>query len=290
MVLFTVLTVSGCFSKAERNNGSGDAGALQAATREITNISGDLYRFQNDNHYSVFLVTPDGIIATDPINEAAATWLKAELDTRFGVPVKYVIYSHHHGDHASGGDVFADTATFIGHENMLAALTRGAEGTEDVRPPDDTFENRMTIDLGGKSVELYYLGRNHSDNMTAMLFPDERVVFAVDFVSVERLPFHTLRDSYLPDWINSISRLEELDFDILAPGHGRLGTKRDAAEHRQYLEDLTVAVTLGIAGGKSVEDLQETVLLEVYANWSQYEAWRIENITGAYRILSEMTR
>ncbi|MCZ6874283.1 MAG: MBL fold metallo-hydrolase, partial [bacterium] len=75
-------------------------------TRSIDHISGGLYKFTNKFHASVFLVTDDGIIATDPINAAAASWLKAEIDKRFGKPVKYVIYSHHHADHVSGGEVF----------------------------------------------------------------------------------------------------------------------------------------------------------------------------------------
>ena len=57
----------------------------QDAKRSITKIAGDLYRFQNNFHFSVFLVTPDGIIATDPINPEAAKWLQGELKSRFGV-------------------------------------------------------------------------------------------------------------------------------------------------------------------------------------------------------------
>lgn len=88
--------------------------------REITNVTGDLYRARNGNWYTVFLVTPDGIILGDPINETFAPWLKTELDARFpDRPVRYVVYSHSHFDHAAGGAVFAETATFVGHENML---------------------------------------------------------------------------------------------------------------------------------------------------------------------------
>ena len=88
--------------------------------REITQVEGDLYRARNGNWYTVFLVTPAGIILGDPINESFSPWLKAELDSRFpGRPVRYVVYSHSHFDHAAGGAVFADTATFVGHENML---------------------------------------------------------------------------------------------------------------------------------------------------------------------------
>src|SRR5688572_5148297 len=91
-------------------------------TRAIVNITGQLYRVQNNNHYTVFLVTPEGIIMSDPINRDFARWLKAEFASRFKVPVRYVLYTHRDWDHASGGVVFADTAEFVGHENMLRAL------------------------------------------------------------------------------------------------------------------------------------------------------------------------
>jgi glyoxylase-like metal-dependent hydrolase (beta-lactamase superfamily II) len=90
--------------------------------RGIVNITGQLYRAQNDNHYTVFLVTPEGIIMSDPINRDFSRWLKGEMASRFKVPVRYVLYTHSDWDHASGGVVFADTAEFVGHRNMLASL------------------------------------------------------------------------------------------------------------------------------------------------------------------------
>jgi glyoxylase-like metal-dependent hydrolase (beta-lactamase superfamily II) len=98
------------------------AAAQQPPTRGIVNVTGQLYRAQNNNHYTVFLVTPDGIIMSDPINRDFARWLKAEFASRFKVPVRYVLYTHRDWDHASGGVVFADTAEFVGHRNMLTAL------------------------------------------------------------------------------------------------------------------------------------------------------------------------
>lgn len=93
-----------------------------APQRGIVNITGQLYRAQNNNHYTVFLVTPEGVIMSDPINRDFARWLKNEIATRFNVPVRYVVYTHRDWDHASGGVVFADTAEFVGHVNMLTAL------------------------------------------------------------------------------------------------------------------------------------------------------------------------
>ncbi len=95
------------------------AGPPRVPPREITQIKENLYRANNGNWYTIFLVTPDGIILGDPINTQFAQWLKGELDTRFaGKPVRYVVYSHSHFDHAEGGAAFAATATFVAHENV----------------------------------------------------------------------------------------------------------------------------------------------------------------------------
>ena len=121
------------------------AAAQQAPTRGIVNVTGQLYRAQNNNHYTVFLVTPEGVIMSDPINRDFGRWLKAEIATRFKVPVRYVLYTHRDWDHASGGVVFADTAEFVGHRNMLAALAPPAgnpplsrRGHQDGRQPQQS--------------------------------------------------------------------------------------------------------------------------------------------------------
>jgi glyoxylase-like metal-dependent hydrolase (beta-lactamase superfamily II) len=148
--------------------------AQQAPTRAIVNVTGQLYRAQNNNHYTVFLVTPEGVIMSDPINRDFGRWLKAEIASRFKVPVRYVLYTHRDWDHASGGVVFADTAEFVGHRNMLAALAppagnpplteaavkmdangnglvERAEATADIRDRFDLFDaNRDGVVSGGE--------------------------------------------------------------------------------------------------------------------------------------------
>ena len=98
--------------------------------QEIGKLTGDVYYARTDDYVSAFLVTPDGIVLVEPVGREHATWLKAELARRFGVPVKYVIYSHSHGDHASGAAVFADTARIIGHEALLGLLAMPAASTQ----------------------------------------------------------------------------------------------------------------------------------------------------------------
>jgi glyoxylase-like metal-dependent hydrolase (beta-lactamase superfamily II) len=86
--------------------------------QEIGKLTGDVYYARMDDYVSAFMVTPAGIILVEPIGTEFASWLKPELARRFNVPVKYVIYSHSHWDHASGGAVYADTALFVGQENL----------------------------------------------------------------------------------------------------------------------------------------------------------------------------
>ena len=249
------------------------------AKRAITHIAGDLYRFQNNFHFSVFLVTPEGVIATDPINAEAAIWLESEIDKRFARPIKYLVLSHDHADHSSGGEVFADTATVIAHDRAKATIIGERRPTA---VPDITFSDRMTLEFGGKQVELIHVGRNHSDNSIVMLFPEERTLFAVDFISTRRLPFRTLADSYYPDWVDSLRRVEQLDFDILAPGHGAMGTKQDVADHRRYHEDLYNAVVAAVRAGQSLEEMKASITLDAYKDWGSFGNWREMNIEGAY--------
>jgi len=256
--------------------------------RDIVQIEGDLYRFQHNAHFSVFLVTPDGVISTDPINAETARWLKAELAERFSQSVKYLIYSHHHEDHASGGEVFADTATFVAHRNFRAGMIKEGVVTA---PPDITFDNEMTITLGGKTVELTYAGLSHSNDSIIMHFPEQRAVYAVDFVLAKALPFQDLPlwAYFYPEWLVSLQELEKMDFDILLPGHDQIGTHKDVRGFRHYMEDLESAVREAMEAGQTLEQMQKSIRLEEYENWALYDAWFELNIKGMHRQLTERT-
>ena len=258
-----------------------------AATREITKIAGEIYRFRNNNHYSIFVVTPAGIIVTDPINRDAATWLKAELQRRFNQPVRYMVYSHDHADHISGGEVFADTATVVAHERARETIIGEKRPTA---VPSMTISERGMIDLGGTVMQLIYTGRNHSDNSIVMYFPVERVLFAVDFIPVNAMAFRDFPDAYMPDWIDSLRRVEQIDFDVLVPGHGPLGNRQSVTAFRNYLEDLRDQVTVLAREGKSVDEVKRTVNLDKYKGWAGFEQMSQLNIEGMYRLVQSNRR
>ena len=333
-LLLTVTVAAGCAQPEDAAPDPEEAAPAPAAAvedpgpvREITNVTGDLYRARNNNHFTVFLVTPDGVVLGDPINTGFAEWLRDELDSRFGVTVSHVVYSHHHWDHASGGAVFADTATFIGHENMAAALEAplpgnaapldadgdgrvsrgeatggyagsfdlldrdgngsltGAEINTDIHPPDTTYADTMTLDVGGRTVELIHPGPAHSDDMTVMFFPEERAAFAVDYINVRRLP-GSLAGTTFEEYAAAIGTIETLDIDTVLPGHGDAGVPADLAAYAAFLEDLRAAVAEGLEQGLSLEELQESVTLEEYSGWLLFEDRRANIVAEAYRILT----
>ena len=251
----------------------------QDAKRSIAQIDGGLYRFQNNFHYSVFLVTDDGIIVTDPINAEAAQWLKDELATRFEQPIKYLIYSHDHVDHIAGGEVFGDDVIVVAHENAKADIIAENRPTA---VPDITFSDELTLELGGKTVELTYVGKSHSDNMIVMNFPEQRALFAVDFIPIKTVAWKNLTDAYIPEWMDALKKVEVMDFDTLVPGHGVLGGKVDVAAFRTYMEQLYTAVLEAARQGQSLEEMQQNIRLDDFKEWGNYEAQLALNIEGMY--------
>jgi len=258
-----------------------------APVREISKIAGEIYRFRNNFHYSVFAVTPAGVIVTDPIDAEAAKWLKAEIAQRWNRPIKYLVYSHDHRDHIAGGEVFADTAIVVAHRRAKEVII------DEKRPtavPNLTFDDALTIELGGTVLELTFVGKNHSDNSLVMRFPKEKVAFTVDWIPIKAMPFRDLPDGYLQEWFDSLKRVEAMEFDIMAPGHGPLGTKADVVAFRGYLEELRAEVTKLAREGKSLDDIKKTVTMEKYKDWSGYAQMRELNVEGMYRLVQGTRR
>jgi glyoxylase-like metal-dependent hydrolase (beta-lactamase superfamily II) len=264
-------------------------------TDEVVQFADDTYAFVSSGYVSLFIVTPEGVVATDPasqFDEGRAERYKAAIAAVTDQPVRYLVYSHDHADHATGGEVFADSATFISHRNAVAKIA--ALGDARTPVPTIAFDDYLMLELGGTTIELYYAGRNHSDNSVVLLNPAQRVLFAVDFIPVDSLPFQNLPDFYPDEWIESLRWVEEnLDFDTLVIGHPPVsGTKADVGEIRTYVEDLIAAVQAAQAAGLTdnspeMVDAVRAELEPAYGDWANFEEWLPLNIEGLLRIWSE---
>ena len=251
----------------------------QEVKREITRVSFDIYRFQNQFHNNMFVITGDGVVVTDPINAEAASWLRAEIAKLTDEPITHLIYSHSHGDHASGGTEYGDVPNVI--------MQQYAPEDIDLVEATERFSDQLSFTVGSKTFELTYLGPGHGTDMIAVVVQPEAVAFVVDVVSARRLFYRDFPGSDVDQWIQQVKKVEALDFDILIGGHGPVGTKKDVSAGIAYLEEMRAAVLEGLKAGKSVDELKQTVLMEKYKDWGSYDQWRELNVQGMARHLVE---
>jgi len=243
----------------------------QVATTKVEGTD-NVYIFRNGNHQSMFVVTNDGVIATDPIGYGRPTGGQTYLDEIRKVtdkPVKYVIYSHHHFDHAAGGKAFKDAgATFVAHEKAKQQLA--------VLPDETVTDAGRVIQLGGTSLELKYLGLNHSDSMLVMRLPKEKIIFVVDTLPVGQVPGRGMIDFYPLQAEGFIKQVIALDWDRLIPGHpgpnDRLGTKKDAQDQLEFLQDASAEMKKLAQDGKCWEPAEKEFKLSKYESWPGYAA------------------
>jgi glyoxylase-like metal-dependent hydrolase (beta-lactamase superfamily II) len=282
--LRTIVFLSGLLAMV----GTVSAQNAPATSTKKVDVTDNIYIFRYGGHQSIFIVTPQGVIATDPISYLRPA--KPYIDAIKAVtdkPIKYVIYSHHHYDHIAGGRPFKELgATFVAHRRArerLLELKKQNALLPDVVMPDQVVDGKKTIKLGGTALELIYVGRNHSDNSLVMRLPKEKLVFVVDFAPIESVQFRNIPDNASPlEYIDSLKKVAALDWERLVPGHpyagGRLGTRKDVEDDIAYLQDLSAEVKKAADAGKCFDTAMKEVKLPKYEKWNNYETGLPANV------------
>jgi glyoxylase-like metal-dependent hydrolase (beta-lactamase superfamily II) len=247
---------------------------------QTTKVDGtdNVYIFRNGNHQSMFVVTKDGVIATDPVAYGRPTGGQAYVDEIKKVtdkPIKYLVYSHHHYDHIAGGKAFKDAgARIIAHRKVKERLA--PLGDPNTVLPDESFDGKRTLTLGGTTLELIYLGLNHSDSNIVMRLPKEKIIFVVDTIPVGSVPGRGMIDIYPLETEAFIKKVLALDWERLIPGHpgqpnDRLGTKKDAEDILAMMQEASAEMKKLGQDGKCWDTAEKEFKLPKYANWPGYE-------------------
>lgn len=149
---------------------------------ETEQLADGLYAFRYGAYRSLFIVTDEGVIVTDPLSPEAAKEYRAAIRAITDQPVKYVVYSHAHWDHARGGRIFKDEgAQFIAQERCVGDMEDAPN--PDIVPPDITFADRHTVKLGDAALDLYYFGPSHSTCLIVMIPRPHKMIYTVDIVT-----------------------------------------------------------------------------------------------------------
>jgi glyoxylase-like metal-dependent hydrolase (beta-lactamase superfamily II) len=268
------------------------AQAPQAPPFTTTKVEGTdgVYIFRYGGAQAIFIVTPDGVIATDPISErrpAAAAAYIAEIRKITQAPIRYVVYSHSHYDHIAGGKPFKDLgAVFVSHINTKKVLEE-RKNPEVVLPDLVVDDSGGKIELGGTTLELLYLGKNHGDGSLIMRLPREKIIFVVDMIPLSGTQFRVMADTYVPEQEATMKKIVAMDWERMIPGHpgagGRqIGNKQDAQVDLDYVLDLSAAVKQAVEQGKNYAEAIRDIKLPKYENLAGYQQNLAGNIERYY--------
>lgn len=226
---------------------------------------------------SLFLVSDEGVIVTDPISPAAAEVYRDAIRAVTDKPVTHVVYSHDHWDHALGGQVFKDEgATFIAHENCLESWRRIPN--PDLVIPDETVAGNHRIQLGGQTLDLLYFGLNHGACMLVMRPNESEYLFLVDLVTPGNMPNNWMPDYNPVEWIRTLKEIEAIEgWSTIIPAHGPIVAHRSAlTERRRYLELLLQRAFESYEKGGSLNAMVERIKMPEYSHLRGYDS----NLSG----------
>ena len=204
-------------------------------------------------------VTAEGVILIDDKYPQDFDEIQSLVATVSDLPVKYVINTHHHGDHSGSNASFLQVADVIAHKNARDNMIRGDQDG----PPRLIYTDQTSVFLGGAEVRAYYMGRGHTNGDSVILFPDMRTIHTGDlFIWGDRMDGSTMapfidyaNGGCAGDWVATLDQVLALDFDTVIPGHGPLLRKAEVRIFRDKFEQLLSRIGSLMSNGVNREEI-----------------------------------
>jgi len=242
------------------------------------------------DNVSMFVVTDEGVIAFESVSSVHATGFLHAIREVTDQPVRFLLHSHNHWDHASGGQVFREAgATLVAHAEAFAWME--ANTGPDMVVPDEIWSGtRNDITLGATTVELHYLGMNHGLGMTVFVLQDSGIAYIADLAVPNRVLFAVVPDFNIREWERSLEEVLDLDFDRAVFTHNmsaeplQAGTKQDVQANLEFIRDLRAAMYAEMQKGTNPMAVPAMVRVPKYEDWAGYDEWLEMN---AWRLLTD---
>jgi cyclase len=247
-----------------------------------TRVKDNLYVITGDGGNVAMRVTADGVVLVDDMFYRNHNDILTQVKAVTGGPLRYVINTHQHDDHAGGDALMLPIAEVISHKNARANLVahrtpyfEDTPGTP-IGLPRITFSEETSVFLGGAEVRAYWFGRGHTSGDAIVYFPDLKTIHTGDLflatgparAGVKSYPpgsnlfVDSSQGGSLMDWTKTLDGALSLDFDTVIPGHGPVSTKDDVRAFRAGVAAMQTRLRDLVRGGAGKESLAKTIEME----------------------------
>ena len=237
---------------------------------KATQVSGNVYMLEGSGGNIGVSVGADGILIVDDQFAPLAEKIAAALAQLNPGKLKYVVNTHHHGDHTGGNEAFASRdATIIAHGNVRVNLAKDPKRSPAALPVI-TFTNGAAVFFNGEEITATHYGPAHTNGDSIIRFTKANVIHMGDQLMTERFPYIDFGnggdlDGLMANW-KTIIASAPADVKII-PGHGRLATLDDLKAALATVEESAALVRQGMAEGKTLEQLKAAGLPEKFKSW-----------------------
>ncbi|HUF47323.1 MAG TPA: MBL fold metallo-hydrolase [Vicinamibacterales bacterium] len=233
---------------------------------------------------SLFVVTNAGVLVADGQGTVAETTRLVEAIRRVTPqPITHLVIGSDHGDHTAGNAAFpADLTTYVhptSRATLEAAAARAGRGGRTSALPGRVEEvpDRMVVQLGGRTIEIRFLGRAHTGGDLFVHLPAEKILFMSE-AYLNRV-FPAMRSAYPTEWAETIGRAQALDVDTFVPGHGFV---ESPAILKEELETFRRAILQVIAEAKRLHAAGVPVDAAIeQARFGDLDNWSLRSSQGA---------
>jgi cyclase len=248
--------------------------------------------FSSTSFNSGVIATSEGVVVLDALSsEAIARQEREIIASQLKQPVRFLVSSTFHNNYTWGNVAYQDVIK-IGHEDyradLLVQMQRDHASPEEqkARLPQITYRDRLTIHLGGKEIQVLYLGKGHTRSDSIIFVPQDRIAYVSELYFSDQ--FLYINDGYGVSWLKTLDAVEALPADIFVPGHGPIPadpreTRQGLHRFHQMLVDLRDAVQKEIARGATEDQAAAVINLPQYEQMQGYKSQREVAVRRTYR-------
>lgn len=228
-----------------------------------------------------FVVGEDGVLLIDDQFADIAQAILDQIASVTPKPVKYLVNTHHHGDHTGGNALFAKMSLIVAHHDVRKYMLEAAASdpkidVQEVPAPSLTYSKEVRIHLGSKAIRLLHIARGHTSGDTIVYVPEDKVVHVGDLCFNGLHPYiDVAHGGSTKEWVETLEGiLSTLPAGVrVIPGHGKLTDLDGLRRFKGYLESLRREVGEAIRAGKSRAEAMESVTLAGYADYVGVEGF-----------------